>query len=83
MRSKTHKLPYSLMFAVHAGRWAVRREEDMRMARNCSFADIRAEHVIRARRNNWQYIKTLRWARDAQHTEHNTIRNTMEMDNAI
>ena len=79
---RSDKLPFSLMFAVHAGRWAVRREDDMRLARNCTFADIRAEHVARARRNNWSYIKSLRWAREAQHTEHNTIRN-MEMSNAI
>jgi hypothetical protein len=78
-------LPYSLTFAVHAGRWSVRRDEDMRAARNCTFADIRAEHVARARRNNWSYIKSLRWAREAQLTEHKQIRNSVmeEIDYAI
>ena len=78
-------VPNSLRFAAYAGRWSVHRDEDMRAARSCTSADIRAEHVARARRCNWSCIQWLGEARKALLTEHKQFRNSVmeEIDHAI
>ena len=79
---RSNKLPLSLMFATAAGRWSARRDDAIRQARTCQYADLKAELVTNARACHHRYLITMRWAREAQHTEHNTIRN-METSDAI
>jgi hypothetical protein len=83
MRFRFQKLPPSLVYAIQAGRWSVRRDEAMRNARSCQYADLKAELVTNARDCHHRFLKSVRWAKEASRTEKEYFRVTTEVDNAI